>query len=110
MPEDCIFCKFVSGKIKVDFIYESDNFFAFADANPKVKGHTLIIPKKHFVNSMDFPDSLASELFEAIKAVAKIRLKEGFEGFNLVQNNFEAAGQKVMHTHFHILPRKKGDG
>lgn len=107
---NCIFCKFIKGEIPVKFIYESDNFVAFLDANPKVDGHTLLIPKSHFVNLMDLPESLGRELIEGIKAVAEMRLKEGFEGFNIVSNNFSAAGQVVMHSHLHILPRRKDDG
>jgi histidine triad (HIT) family protein len=106
---DCIFCKIANKEIDVEVIYENDNFIAFPDANPKVEGHTLIVPKKHFTNVLDLPVSLGSELLDAIKAVADEKLKEGFEGFNVLQNNFESAGQVVMHAHFHFLPRKKGD-
>jgi len=107
--EECIFCKIAEGKIKVERIYEDDNFLAFPDANPIVKGHTLIIPKKHFVNIMDLPADLGEELLDVIKIIAEKRLKEGAEGFNLIQNNFPAAGQAVMHFHLHLVPRKKGD-
>ena len=110
MSKDCVFCKMARGEIKVDIIYENDNFFAFSDAEPKVEGHTLIVPKKHFVNILDLPASLGSELLDAVKAVAEIRLKEGAEGFNILQNNGEVADQYVMHAHFHILPRRKDDG
>ena len=108
--ENCIFCKIANKKIESDIIYENDNFIAFPDANPKVKGHTLIISKKHFVNIMDLPASMGTELIDAVKAVAEIRLKEGAEGFNIIQNNGEVAGQVVNHLHFHLLPRAKGDG
>ena len=111
IKNECIFCKFANNIIKQDFIYENDNFVAFADANPKVKGHTLVIPKKHYVNSMDLPDSLGIELLDAIKNVADYHFKDkSVEGFNIVQNNFPTAGQVVMHAHFHFLPRRKGDG
>lgn len=109
--EDCIFCKFISGEIKVNIIYENDNFIAFPDANPQVKGHTLIIPKKHYVNFLDLPSTLGGELLDAVKAVAEIHFKDkSVEGFNIIQNNFPIAGQIVMHAHFHMLPRRKGDG
>jgi len=107
---DCIFCKISNGEIEVGRVYENDNFLAFPDANPRVEGHTLIVPKKHFLNILDMPASLGSELIDAIKNVAKIRMDEGAEGFNIVQNNFSVAGQVVMHAHFHLLPRKEGDG
>ena len=108
---NCVFCKIVNGIIKQDFIYENDNFVAFTDANPKVKGHTLIVPKKHFVNSMDLPSSLGSELIDSVKNVAHYHFKDkSVEGFNIIQNNFPTAGQVVMHAHYHFMPRRKGDG
>src|SRR3990167_6260723 len=110
MADYCVFCQIILGKIPGDFLYENDNFVAFPDAEPKVDGHTLIIPKKHFVNSMDMPSSLGMEFFDAVKAVAEKKFKQGFEGFNLIQNNFDAAGQIVEHFHVHFLPRRKNDG
>lgn len=110
IKEDCIFCKLANKIIPAEFIYESDNFVAFPDANPKVEGHTLIVPKSHSVNLMDMPATLGRELLEAIKSVGEMKIKEGFQGFNILQNNFPAAGQVVMHSHIHLLPRKEGDG
>tara|TARA_Y100000310_G_C20051563_1_gene520807 strand:+ start:76 stop:471 length:396 start_codon:yes stop_codon:yes gene_type:complete len=110
MTSDCVFCKIVKGEIEMDFIYEDDNFVAFPDASPQTEGHLLIVPKKHFINIMDLPSSLGRELLDAVKNVAEKKFKEGFDGFNIVQNNFPSAGQVVMHAHFHFLPRKKGDG
>ncbi len=108
--ENCIFCKIVAGEIFAEKVYEGDNFIAFSDANPKIEGHCLIVSKKHFANIIDMPASLGGELIDAIKSVAEIKLKAGFEGFNLVMNNLPSAGQIVMHAHIHLLPRKKGDG
>ncbi len=109
--KNCIFCKIARKEIPSEIIYENENFIAFPDAHPRVNGHTLIIPKKHFVNILDMPESLGSELLEAIKNTAGKFLKEKYiEGFNIIQNNFPIAGQIVMHSHLHILPRRKGDG
>ncbi len=106
--EDCIFCKIANGEIPSDRIYENDNFFSIPDANQQVEGHSLIISKKHFETVLDLPSTLGSELIDCIKKTAmKVLDKEKAEGFNLVQNNFEVAGQIVKHVHFHILPRKK---
>jgi len=107
---DCIFCKIAKKEIKVDILEENDNFIAFPDANPITGGHTLIIPKKHFLNILDLPSSLGTELLSIIKKVSEEKLKEGFEGFNIFMNNLPEAGQVVMHAHIHIIPRKKGDG
>jgi len=108
--KDCIFCKIARKEIPTEIIFENDNFIAFPDQNQKTPGHSLIVPKKHFVNCLDLPASLGSELLDAIKNVMEIRMKQGAEGFNLIQNNGEVAGQVIMHAHFHLLPRKKGDG
>ena len=109
--KECIFCKIARGEVlKEKFLYENDDFVVFPDANPKVPGHTLVVPKKHCVNLMDMPETLGSEMMDAIKNAFEIRAKEGADGFNLVSNNFPSAGQLVMHAHLHILPRKKGDG
>ena len=109
--EDCIFCKIVNGEIPSERIYENDNFFSVLDANPQVEGHALVISKKHFENVLKLPILLGPELLDCIKETA-IRLMKKYdaEGFNVVSNNFEVAGQIVKHVHFHILPRKKGDG
>ena len=110
--KDCIFCKIVSGKIlNENIIYENDNFFSILDKDQTIKGHGLIISKKHFETILDMPDSLGSELLECIKKTSLILMKKcNAEGFNLINNNFEVAGQVVRHVHFHIFPRKKEDG
>src|SRR3989344_2959122 len=111
IEESCIFCKIIQGKIKAERIAESNNFLAFLDAHPKTKGHTLIIPKKHLVTLLDIPNKLGNELLELTKKVASRLLdeKKG-DGFNVLMNNLEPAGQVVFHAHVHIIPRKEGDG
>lgn len=108
--EDCIFCKIARGEVESEKIYENDNFLSMPDANQVIDGHSLVIPKKHFETSLDMPASLGQELLDCIKKTS-IKLMEKYEGegFNIVNNNFESAGQVVKHVHFHILPRKKGD-
>ena len=110
MSEDCIFCKIANGDIPVKRIYENDNFFSIPDANPQVKGHTLVISKKHFETILDMPLSLGSELLDCIKKTSLKLIDDfQFEGFNILNNNFEVSGQTVKHVHFHIMPRKKQD-
>ena len=109
--EECIFCKIVKGEIPTEKIYENDNFFSIPDHKPKVKGHSLVISKKHFKNSLDLPNTLGQELLDCIKKTAMKLMEENkAEGFNVIGNNFAVAGQIVKHVHFHILPRKKDDG
>ena len=109
--ENCIFCKIAKGEIPAERILETDNFFAIKDIKPKTKGHSLVISKKHYRTLLDMPSSLLGELLEAGKELAfKLLKEENAEGFNLVINNYEVAGQLVPHFHLHILPRKKDDG
>jgi histidine triad (HIT) family protein len=109
--KDCIFCHIVHNKIPCVRVYETEDVLAFLDVSPAVKGHTLVIPKKHAVNIMDLPLELAPELQKAVQKVGQGFLKGlGAEGFNLGMNNFEAAGQLVMHAHYHLIPRYAGDG
>jgi histidine triad (HIT) family protein len=109
--KDCIFCKISDGEIPCETIYENDNFFSVPDANPKVDGHSLVISKKHFKTVLDMPVSLGQELLDCIKSTTiKLLNEKKSEGFNLISNNFETAGQVIHHVHFHILPRKADDG
>ncbi len=109
--KDCIFCQIVQGNIPCVKVYETGNILAFLDISPVIKGHTLLIPKKHMVNILDLPGALASELQDAIQKVGQ-GLINGLkaDGFNIGMNNFEAAGQLVMHAHYHLIPRFFKDG
>lgn len=108
---DCVFCKIAKGEIKSEKIFKSDNFFVVRDIKPRVEGHMLVIPKKHFVTLLDIPDKLGNEMLNVLKKiVGKLMDEKKGDGFNLVMNNLEVAGQEVMHAHIHVLPRKEGDG
>ena len=109
--QNCVFCKIAQGKIKADKISESNNFIALLDAHPRTQGHTLIIPKKHFVTLLDIPSNLGKELLTFTKQIAsKILEKKQGDGFNILMNNLEPAGQVVKHAHLHLIPRKEKDG
>ena len=110
---DCLFCKFAKGEIEVAKIYEDKNVFVFLDINPcgELNGHTLVIPKKHYETILDCPEETLKETIAVVKKIAvAVQKVSGAEGINLVQNNGKAAGQFVPHIHFHIIPRKAGDG
>jgi histidine triad (HIT) family protein len=110
MVDDCIFCKMVNKEIPVDIIYENDNFFSILDAQQKIEGHSLVISKKHFKDTLSLSSDLGVDFLDCVKKTAEKVIKtEGSEGFNLVGNNGAVAGQVVMHVHYHILPRTKGD-
>lgn len=103
---DCIFCKIVAGEIPASKVYEDDQVLAFLDITQVTKGHTLVIPKKHFRNVLDMDAEAAGQLFTAVPAIARqLKEKLGASGLNIVNNNEEAAGQTVFHTHIHLLPR-----
>lgn len=109
--DDCIFCKLANGDIPTNTIYEDNDFRVFLDAAPATKGHCLIVPKEHFDNLEELSDDVASKVFPLAKKMMKL-LKEklGWDGFNVVQNNGEVAGQTVFHFHTHLIPRYIDDG
>ena len=108
---ECIFCKIAKGELKSEIIDRTDNFIAIRDANPISEGHALIIPKKHFVTLLDVPNNFGEELLMFIKKISGKLLDDKYgDGFNILMNNLEVAGQVVMHAHVHIIPRKEDDG
>lgn len=110
MP-DCIFCKIIKGEIPSSKVYEDKKVFAFLDINPINKGHVLVVPKNHSLDLSDMADEDIKNLFIAAKKIANAVMKAtGAQGCNLGMNNRKAAGQLVMHSHLHIIPRFEGDG
>ncbi|HFI0264876.1 TPA: HIT family protein [Streptococcus suis] len=109
---DCIFCKIVAGEIPASKVYEDEQVLAFLDITQVTKGHTLVIPKTHYRNVLDMDAEVAGQVFTVIPALARhLKEKLGASGLNIVNNNEEAAGQTVFHTHIHLLPRfDKSDG
>lgn len=109
--ENCIFCKLANGDIPTATLYEDEDFRVILDASPASKGHALIIPKEHYANLYELSDELASKvLVLAKKMITKLTDILGCDGYNIVQNNGEAAGQTVFHFHLHMIPRSKDDG
>lgn len=108
---DCIFCKIVQGAIPCQEVYKTETMLAFLDLNPVRPGHTLVIPHAHHETLLDLPAALGQDLLAALSLVAKgVKAATGADGVNLMQNNFPAAGQVVMHAHFHLVPRFEDDG
>ncbi len=106
MKNDCIFCAIAAGEIPSCKVYEDEVVLAYLDINPFTKGHTLVIPKEHSPNLIQTPDERLAAVIARVKKVAA-HLKDALpcDGFNILQNNGEAAGQSVFHLHFHIVPR-----
>ncbi|MFX1315117.1 MAG: HIT family protein [Promethearchaeota archaeon] len=108
--KNCIFCKIIDKEIPSKVIFENKLNLAFLDTSPISKGHTIVIPKSHYRNLEDIPDSELTELFKTVKQMAIIiHNKLNIDGYNVLQNNYEAAGQVVKHLHVHIIPRSLDD-
>ena len=108
--DDCIFCKIVQGDIPSFKVYEDDKVFAFADINPILEGHTLIIPKAHAENIWEISDDDLAAIHRASKKIAAgIRQALDPAGIACLQLNGRAVNQVVMHYHFHLIPRKSDD-
>lgn len=107
---DCVFCKIVAGEIPAHKIYEDDLVIGFLDIAHFTKGHTLILPKSHYVDLLDTPDEVVAKIAVLAKDLAtnyKPTLKA--DGFTVKQNNGTVAGQEVMHYHVHLIPHYNGD-
>jgi len=103
--EDCIFCKIVKGEIPSYKVYEDDKVFAFLDINPLSEGHTLVLPKEHYVNVLDVPEDIYAHMSKVVKRMAgKIQGEYKPEGILINQNNGRRAGQEIDHIHVHIKP------
>lgn len=108
---NCIFCKIANGEVSSKTLYEDDKFRVILDLGPATKGHALILPKEHYQNLYELPEELAGEAMKvAKKEMVKMTERLGCEGFNLIQNNGDMAGQTVFHFHMHMIPRYQADG
>lgn len=108
--DNCIFCKIANGEIPSATLYEDEDFRVILDLGPASKGHALILPKEHYADLYELDDEAASKvLILAKKMITKLTEVLGCDGYNLVQNNGEAAGQTVRHFHMHLIPRYEGD-
>lgn len=108
--ENCIFCKLANGEIPTATLYEDESFRVILDASPASKGHALILPKEHYANLYELDDAVAAKVLPlAKKLITKLTEILGCDGYNIVQNNGETAGQTVFHYHMHLIPRYKGD-
>lgn len=104
LDKDCIFCKIIAGEIPSAKVYEDKYMLVFKDIEPKAKVHLLAVPKTHFAH-LGEQDKEGTEMlgriFEKIPQLAK---ENGLsDGYRLVINQGENAGQTVKHLHVHIL-------
>jgi histidine triad (HIT) family protein len=102
---DCLFCKIVAGELPADIVVESEGAVAFRDISPKAPTHVLIIPKRHIATINDLADGDEETVGELFRVAARIAADEGLadDGYRVVMNCNEAAGQTVFHIHLHLL-------
>lgn len=107
--DDCLFCKIAAGEIPSQKVYEDELVYAFKDIAPVAPVHVLIIPKEHVMSSLnDITDENSAIIAHIFKVAAKLAKELGLEnGYRVVNNCGEDAGQTVKHLHFHLIGGKK---
>lgn len=109
MKKECVFCRIVAGEIHAEVVDEDEHTMTFLDSDPLFPGHLLIVPRAHIETLPELPDTLLQPFFTQVRrAVRIIEAALGCEGSFVAQNN--KISQSVPHLHFHVIPRKKGDG
>ena len=109
--DDCIFCKIVRGEAPSWKIWENEDVYAFLDIHPASKYHTLVIPKKHFTNIFDVPERELQAVIGVVRTLSRLyQQKLGINHLQIINSNGREGQQDVFHLHFHIVPRKEGDG
>ncbi len=106
--DDCLFCKFAKGEIPVNKVYEDEDFIVIRDINPQAKNHFLAIPKTHFRLLSEMSENDAERLKRILKKIPTLEKElELKNGYRLVINQGDDAGQTVPHLHIHILSGQK---
>lgn len=106
---DCIFCKISDGKIPARIILESEKSLAFLDAFPLARGHSLVIPKKHYEKIQQMPADENSDLFNLVQQVTE-KIDALTNAELIAVHNGKESGQEIPHVHVHVIPRSVGDG
>ncbi len=103
----CVFCQIIRRKAPASIVYEDEQVAAFLSNRPVNEGHTLVVPKKHYVNIYEIPEDEAAYLFKIVKRVAQaVSEATGSDAIRIVQNNGADAGQVIFHLHVHVIPMK----
>jgi histidine triad (HIT) family protein len=102
---DCVFCKIVRGEEPAYIVYEDEYVVAILDKYPVNKGHTLVMPKRHYRDITEIPDEELCRVIKITKAVTIAVMRAlKVPGVRVVQNNGAEAGQVIFHVHFHVIP------
>ena len=110
MTDDCVFCRIVAGETEASIAYEDDATLAFMDLGQFAPGHTLVVPRRHIQDIYDIDAEAGAAIMVALGRVAAA-VRQAFQpqGINVWQSNGPPF-QEVLHLHFHVLPRREGDG
>ena len=101
---DCLFCKIIAGEIPCSKVYEDDKVFAFNDIDPQAPVHVLIVPKEHIASADDVNETNSAVIAHIFEFAAKIAKEKGLaDGYRIVNNCGDRAGQTVKHIHFHLM-------
>jgi histidine triad (HIT) family protein len=109
--DQCVFCQIAKREIPATFLFENDDFLAFSPIESVAQGHTLLVPRQHYVNIFDIdPDTFVA--LSALTRTLSVNLAEthGATGINLLHASGKDAQQSVFHFHMHLVPRYKDDG
>ena len=105
---DCLFCKIIAGEIPSQKVYEDDKCLAFKDIAPLAPVHFLVVPKAHFASAAEVTEENAALIGHIYAVIAKLAKEMDFaDGYRVVTNVGELAGQTVKHIHFHVLSGKQ---
>ena len=101
---DCLFCKIIAGEIPSAKVYEDDTVFAFRDIDPQAPVHVLIVPKEHIASAKEINETNSAVVAHIFEVAAKIAKDEGLDdGYRIINNCGDSAGQTVKHLHFHLM-------
>lgn len=108
---DCIFCRINNKEAPANIVFENDDVVAFTPIDQISKGHTLVVPRKHYENIFDIDTEILKNIIEVAQNLSKqISLKNNATGINLLHASGKDAQQSVFHFHMHIVPRHEHDG
>jgi len=105
MDESCLFCRIAARDIEAEIVYENDRILAFRDISPQAPVHLLLVPRAHIPTVNELGEDHRELLADLFLAASKIARDQGLqqEGYRLVVNCQEGAGQSVFHLHMHLL-------
>jgi histidine triad (HIT) family protein len=111
MENQCVFCNIVNREIPAKIVFENESIVCFLPKDLEVYGHTLVVPKKHYVDLFDIPSDILSDLMQIIQELTQ-NYKKSIQatGMNVLHASGIDAQQSIPHFHFHLLPRFKEDG